>query len=66
MPGRVRVLIIGASGYLGSEPRRQAAGAGHDAAGTQFSARCRGLRHLDIRDVAAVADAIAETRRTRW
>jgi dTDP-4-dehydrorhamnose reductase len=62
MLGRVRVLIIGASGYLGSEIRRQAAAAGHDAVGTQFSARRQGLRRLDIRDAGAVAAVIAEAR----
>lgn len=62
MLGRVRVLIIGASGYLGSELLRQAAAAGHDATGTQFSARHQELRQLDIRDAGAVADAIAEAR----
>jgi dTDP-4-dehydrorhamnose reductase len=61
MLGRVRVLIIGVSGYLGSEMRRQAAGAGPDVTGTQFSARHQGLRRLDIRDAAAVAGAIAGT-----
>jgi dTDP-4-dehydrorhamnose reductase len=62
MLGRVRVLIIGASGYLGSEVRRQAVAGGHDAVGTQFSARHQGLRQLDIRDESAVAAVIAQAR----
>ena len=62
MLGRVRVLIIGASGYLGSEMQQQAAEAGHEAAGTQFSARQQGLRRLDIRDAEAVAGVVADVR----
>jgi len=56
------MLIIGASGYLGSEIRRQASRAGHDVTGTQFSGRHQGLRQLDIRDAGAVAGVIAEAR----
>jgi dTDP-4-dehydrorhamnose reductase len=62
MLGQVRALIVGASGYLGNELRRQAAGAGHDVIGTQFSARRQGLRQLDVRDAGAVAEAIARVR----
>jgi dTDP-4-dehydrorhamnose reductase len=62
MLGQVRALIVGASGYLGNELRRQAAGAGHDVIGTQFSARHQGLRQLDIRDASAVAEAITQVR----
>jgi dTDP-4-dehydrorhamnose reductase len=42
--------------------RRQAAAAGHDVTGTQFSARYQGLRRLDIRDAGAVAEVIAQVR----
>jgi dTDP-4-dehydrorhamnose reductase len=56
----MRVLIIGASGYLGSEIGRQAAGAGHEVAGTFFSAPRAGLRHLDVRDSEAVARLITD------
>lgn len=59
---QMRVLIIGASGYLGSELQRQAATAGHEVTGTAFSARDRGLRPLDIRDPGAVAEAVAQVR----
>jgi hypothetical protein len=59
MLGGMRVLIIGASGYLGSEIRRQAAGAGHDVTGTRFSAARQGLWRLDIRDAEAVAAMVA-------
>lgn len=62
MLSRVRVLIIGASGYLGSEMQRQAAAAGHEVAGTQFSAGQQGLRRLDIRVAEAVAGAVADVR----
>lgn len=60
MLGHVRVLIIGASGYLGSEIRRQAAGAGHEVTGTRFSAQRQGLRRLDIGDAGAVAGIVAD------
>jgi dTDP-4-dehydrorhamnose reductase len=56
----VRVLIIGASGYLGGEIGRQAAMAGHAATGTWCSSRREGLRRLDVRDAQAVAELIAE------
>lgn len=62
MLGQVRVLITGASGYLGGELRRQAAAAGHEVTGTAFSARDRGLRPLDIRDPGAVAEVLAQAR----
>jgi dTDP-4-dehydrorhamnose reductase len=62
MLGQVRALIVGASGYLGNELRWQAAVAGHDVIGTQFSARRQGLRQLDIRDADAVAEAVARVR----
>jgi dTDP-4-dehydrorhamnose reductase len=62
MLGLVRMLIVGASGYLGSEIRRQAVEAGHDVIGTQFSARHQGLRQLDVRDADAVAGTIGQVR----
>jgi dTDP-4-dehydrorhamnose reductase len=56
------VLIVGASGYLGSEIGRQAARAGHVVVGTWFSSRREGLRRLDVRDADSVAELIANHR----
>jgi dTDP-4-dehydrorhamnose reductase len=56
----MRVLIIGASGYLGSEILRQAVGAGHDVTGTQSSGERHGLRRLNIRNAGAVAGLVTD------
>ncbi|WP_030156059.1 sugar nucleotide-binding protein [Glycomyces sp. NRRL B-16210] len=50
----MRVLIIGASGYLGGELRRRARAAGHEVVGTAWSSRRDDLSRLDVRDRAAV------------
>ncbi|WP_205327079.1 sugar nucleotide-binding protein [Glycomyces sp. YM15] len=52
----MRLLIIGATGYLGREIHRQAEAAGHEVIGTKFSSKGDGLRQLDIRDWEAVAE----------
>lgn len=55
----MRLLIIGASGYLGREIHRQAEAAGHKVIGTRFSSKDEGgLMPLDIRDYEAVAAGI--------
>ncbi|MEU1553190.1 sugar nucleotide-binding protein [Streptomyces scabiei] len=58
------VLVIGGSGFLGTELVRQAAAAGHETAATYASrpGRASGVawHHLDVRDPARVAGLIAE------
>lgn len=50
----MRLLVIGASGYLGREISRQAEAAGHEVIGTKFSSAGDGLHQLDIREWEAV------------
>lgn len=54
MLGSMRVLIIGASGYLGGAVLRRARAAGHEVVGTAWSSARAGLSRLDIRDRAAI------------
>jgi dTDP-4-dehydrorhamnose reductase len=60
----VRLLVTGASGYLGSEIVRQALGAGWTVLGWTRVRDASGLdaRRLDVRDAAAVGHALAEDR----
>lgn len=55
----MRLLVVGASGYLGGEVAARAAAAGWAVTGTAFSGG--GVR-LDIRDGAAVRKLVAELR----
>jgi dTDP-4-dehydrorhamnose reductase len=51
----LRLLVIGASGFLGTEVLNLAREAGHTAIGTAYSASVNGLTHLDVRDRDAFA-----------
>lgn len=55
----MRVLIVGASGFIGSALRSVY---GADAIGTYCNHPAPGLRHLDMRDAAAVAALVSEVR----
>lgn len=55
----MRVLIVGASGFIGSALRSVF---GADAIGTYCNHPADGLRWLDVRDAAAVAALVSEVR----
>ncbi|WP_213454284.1 sugar nucleotide-binding protein [Rhizomonospora bruguierae] len=55
----MRLLVIGASGYLGGEVAARAATAGWAVTGTAF--RGAGVP-LDVRDAAAVRELVAQVR----
>lgn len=57
-----RLLVIGASGFLGTEVLNLAREAGHTAIGTAFSASGNGLAHLDVRDRDAFARLRADAK----
>jgi dTDP-4-dehydrorhamnose reductase len=57
----VRLLVVGASGYLGGEVAARAAAAGWDVVGTGLRGT-GGSRRLDIRDGAAVRALVAALR----
>jgi dTDP-4-dehydrorhamnose reductase len=57
---RMRLLILGASGTLGTELSLQAREAGHIVIGTSFTTVRDGLVRLDIRDTEAVAQLDAD------
>ncbi|MCD0445906.1 sugar nucleotide-binding protein [Glycomyces sp. A-F 0318] len=56
----MRLLIIGASGYLGRELLNMARECGHVVVGTSYSTSANGLMHLDVRDRRAFAQIDAD------
>ncbi|MDN3239683.1 sugar nucleotide-binding protein [Glycomyces tritici] len=51
----LRLLVIGASGFLGAEVVNLAGEVGHAVTGTAYSTRGNGLTQLDVRDRDAFA-----------
>jgi dTDP-4-dehydrorhamnose reductase len=58
----VRLLIVGASGYLGGEVARQAAAAGWEVVGTHCAHPAPGTLPLDIRQLSTVVSAMDRLR----
>lgn len=56
----MKILIVGASGLVGSSLMREARKCGHDVVGTQRSQTLPGLQTLDLSDRAAGANLLAQ------
>lgn len=56
----MKILIVGASGLVGSAVLRVGRQRGHDLVGTRLSRECPGLLHLDVADGNAVVQVMED------